>query len=530
MEKFNTVEEEISSGSNISYWTDSSEPLIYQKIDGDKETEVLVIGGGIAGLTTAYCLARNGKKVILVEDGYLGSGETGRTTAHITYALDDRYYEIESILGEEKSRLAAESHKAAIDWISRIVKLEGFDCCFKHADGYLFIDPSDDADNLDREFEATRKAGLPTEIRTGIPGVANSIDERYLLFPQQAQFHVLKYLDGLAKAIVRMGGKIYTESSAQDITSEGARVNEFTVQAQNIVVATNTPVNNKLALHTKQTAYRTYVVAAKIEKGSLPYSMWWDSGNQNSKWPAKPYHYARLEPFDKEYDLLICGGEDHKTGQPEKEDCTEEERYQNLAAWAHEKFPCFSEIIYKWSGQVMEPVDCMGFMGKNPGNDNIYVISGDSGNGMTHCTIGALLITDLIMQRKNEWEELYSPSRITFSETAAYLSEMGGMAYNMAKDWISSGNIEELSDLKPGEGGVISDGFEKIAAYRDADGTLKACSAVCPHLGGILRWNPDEKSFDCPLHGSRFSTDGTVINGPSEKGLKTIEIKNRNNG
>lgn len=524
MEKFDTIQEEITSGSHNSYWTDSSEPLIYTKIDSDKETDVLIIGGGIAGITTAYCLGRNGRKVILLEDGYLGSGETGRTTAQITYALDDRYYDIEKLLGEEKAKLAAQSHKAAVEWINRIVRVENFHCNFKRADGYLFLDPTDDPENLDKEFEATRKAGLPTEMLTGIPGIADGENSKYIFFPEQAQFHVLRYLDGLAKAIVRMGGQIYTESRATDITKHGAKSNGFTIKANHIVVATNTPVNDVLTMHTKQWAYRTYVIGAKIPKGTLPYSMWWDTGNQDSKWVAKPYHYVRLEPFDSEYDLLISGGEDHKTGQADEENVSEEQRYQNLIAWTQKKFPYFSEVQYKWSGQVMEPVDCMGFMGKNPGDENIYIITGDSGNGMTNSTIGAMLITDLIMGRKNEWEELYSPARITLNTGDDFLKEVGNMAYKMAKDWIVSSDVGNVSELKSGEGAVISSGLKKVAAYRDENGELHTCSGVCPHLGGVLKWNPDEKSFDCPLHGSRFSTDGTVINGPAIVDLNKILI------
>ena len=524
MEKFNTIQEEITSGSHNSYWTDSADPMIYSKIDSDKETEVLVIGGGLAGITTAYCLGRNGKKVILLEDGYLGSGETGRTTAHITYALDDRYFDIEKILGEEKAKLAAQSHKEAVEWINRIVRVENFDCNFKRPDGYLFLDPTDDPENLDQEFEATRKVGLPTEMLMGIPGMDGGENSKYILFPEQAQFHILKYLDGLAKAIVRMGGQIYTESRATDISKEGAESNGYTIKADHVVVATNTPVNDLFTMHTKQWAYRSYVIGAKIPKGTLPYSLWWDTGNQESKWVAKPYHYVRLEPFDHEYDLLIAGGEDHKTGQADEEKIPEEQRYENLIAWTQQKFPYFTEVQYRWSGQIMEPVDCMAFIGKNPGDENIYIITGDSGNGMTHCTIGALLVTDLIMGRKNEWEQLYDPSRITLKTGDDYLKEVGNMAYKMTKDWIVSSDVSDVSELKSGEGAVISSGFKKVAAYRDENGELHTCTAVCPHMGGVLTWNPDEKSFDCPLHGSRFSTDGTVINGPASSDLKKVEV------
>ena len=523
MKTLNTIDEKVTSGAHKSYWTDSVPPLIYDTIANDRQTDVLIIGGGIAGITTAYCLSKSGRKVILIEDGYLGSGETGRTTAQITYALDDRYYDLEKFFGHEKTRLVAQSHKQALEWINQTIAEGNIPCNFKRIDGYLFLDPTDKPANLGKEFVATQNVGLPTEQLTGIPGLPPN-DTECIRFPQQGQFHVLKYLKGLADAVVAMGGEIYTNSRAEDITKDGATANGFTIEANHIVVATNTPVNDILTMHTKQFAYRSYVIGAKIPKGQLPYAMWWDTGNQDSKWVAKPYHYVRLEPLDDQYDLLIAGGEDHKTGQADEEHVTEEQRYENLIVWTKNKFPYFNDIEYKWSGQVMEPVDCLAFIGKNPGDDNIYIITGDSGNGMTHGTIGGILLNDLILGNKNPWEEIYSPSRITFRTSDDFISEAGNMAYKMVKDWVSGGDVDNAEDLKAGEGAVIVSGLKKVAAYRDDEGVLHTCSAVCPHLGGVLQWNPDEKSFDCPLHGSRFTTDGVVVNGPAITNLKKVEL------
>ncbi|MCO6149442.1 FAD-dependent oxidoreductase [Flavobacterium sp. NRK1] len=514
------IDDKITSGYHHSYWNDSTAPLEYNTLDSDTIADVLIVGGGIAGLTTAYCLSKSGRRVILLEDGYLGSGETGRTTAQITYALDDRYYDLERFFGEEKSKLAAQSHKQAIEWINSVVTIEDIDCHFNRVDGYLFTDPSDKEENLDKEFDAARRAELPVDLVKYIPGLPQSKKRRALRFPNQAQFHIMKYLKGLADAIITMGGKIYTNSHADSIDKTGAKANGYTIRANHIVMATNTPVNDIVTMHTKQFAYRTYVIAAKVPKGILPYAMWWDTGNQNSKWVAKPYHYVRLEPLDKNFDLLISGGEDHKTGQADQENSTEEQRYENLIVWTKEHFPYFDDIEYKWSGQVMEPVDSLAFIGKNPGDDNIYIITGDSGNGMTHGTLGGLIIHDIIMGNPNEYSNLYDPSRITLPTGIDYLKEVGNMTYVMAKDWLSSGNVKEVNDLPAGKGVVISKGLNKIAVYKDTDGTIHSCSGVCPHLGGVLQWNDDEKSFDCPLHGSRFTAFGTVINGPAISDLK----------
>ena len=521
MKTISPINEKLTSGKNHSYWLDSVPSLVYHKITEDKTADVLVIGGGIAGITSAYCLARSGKKVILAEDGYLGSGETGRTTAHITYALDDRYYDLEKLYGTDKTKLIAESHQQALNWIESIIKTESIDCNFKYVDGYLFSHLTDKEDNLLQEYEITRKLGFPTELLPDVPYFTNTGKKKSIRFQKQGQFHPLQYIKGLADAFLRLGGEIYTESKVDGISKNGAKSNGFHITADHIIVATNTPINDIFAIHTKQSAYRTYVIAAKIPKNKLPYAMWWDSGDHNSKWIKKPYHYVRTESLDEQYDLLISGGEDHKTALGNAENITEAQRFDNLIRWTQKHFPYFTEINYKWSGQVMEPHDAIAYIGKNPGDENIYIITGDSGNGMTHGTLGGLLINDLIMGKENPFEKIYSPSRITLQTSCEYLKEMMSMFGNLAGGWLSSdGSISDLSGLSTGEGTVLSKGTEKIAIYRDEEGNLHSCSAVCPHLGGILQWNKEEKSFDCPLHGSRFTPLGIVINGPANTDLE----------
>jgi glycine/D-amino acid oxidase-like deaminating enzyme/nitrite reductase/ring-hydroxylating ferredoxin subunit len=511
----------ITSGQHKSFWVASTDTQNFPTLTQNLETDVLVIGGGIAGLTTAYLLAKSGRQVVLVEDGQLGSGESGRTTAHLTAALDDRYYYIENVFGEKAAGLAAESHTAAIETIEEIVASENIDCHLRRVTGYLFSHPSDKPSHLEKEFAATQRAGLDTNLRQGIPGLNNGL--RCIEFPNQGQFHIMKYLRGLARAISAAGGQIFTGTHATDIDSSGAKCNGYQVKAKHIVVATNSPVNDLVTMHTKQHPYRTYVIAGKVKKGTLPYALWWDTGDVQSKWVSEPYHYVRLEQYDEQYDLLIAGGEDHKTGQSAAEDIAEPQRYERLEAWTRAHFPDLEQIDYRWSGQVLEPVDSLGFMGKNPGDDNIYIITGDSGNGMTHTTIGALIITDLINGVKNKWADLYDPARITFRTAGDFLSEAGNMAAQY-RDWVLPSDIKDADSLHPGEGGIITSGLRKLAVYRDDAGKLQAFSAVCPHLGCIVRWNKDEKSFDCPCHGSRFTCDGTVINGPALTNLDKTDL------
>ncbi|MGE5429734.1 MAG: FAD-dependent oxidoreductase, partial [Syntrophomonadaceae bacterium] len=496
-----TPHSEVTSGRNLSYWTSEVKPVKFDRLDRNLKVDVVIVGAGISGLTTAYLLSREGKNVAVVEDGDIGSGESGRTTAHISNALDDRYSYIEGILGRENARKAAESHSEAIHIIEENIMREKIDCDFERLPGYLFLHPSDNKKTLDDELKATHQAGVRTEMIMGVPGIPMETGP-CLMFPDQAAFNPMKYYDGLAAAIVRNGGKIFTNSHAAKVEEPGVTTDKgFSVKADYVVVATNTPINDRYAIHTKQAPYRTYVIAGLVKKGSLPHALWWDTGDQNSIWTSNPYHYVRLHKYDDQYDLLISGGEDHKTGQLGEEGLQEEDKYNNLIKWTYERFPMVS-IEYKWSGQVMEPVDSMAFIGRNPmDSDNIFIITGDSGNGMTHGTIGGILITDLVMGRQNHWADLYDPSRKTMKTAGDFIKENLNVAKQF-KEYLTPGDIDSIKDLKAGEGAVIRSGLTKAAVYKDDDGKVFAYSAICPHLKCILEWNGDEKTFDCPCHGS----------------------------
>jgi Rieske Fe-S protein len=338
---------------------------------------------------------------------------------------------------------------------------------------------------------------------------------RALRFPRQAQFHPLRYLAALADAITRQGGKIFAHTHVSTIrggksasveTSDGVFVS-----CDAVVVATNTPANDRLVIHTKQAAYRTYVIGVAIPAGSVPKVLYWDTSD--------PYHYVRLQSASATEDILIVGGEDHKTGQAEDA----EARYIRLEQWTRERFPMGREVKFKWSGQVMEPVDALAFIGRNPmDHDNVFVATGDSGNGMTHGTIAGILLTDLILGRSNPWADLYSPSRVTLKATGEFAKETVNMAAQYA-DWLTAGDVEKDRLVPAGTGAIVRHGLKKIAVFRDDDGTFHECSAVCPHLGGIVHWNATEKTWDCPAHGSRFDCLGQVLNGPANKDLDPVE-------
>ncbi len=511
--------EKITSGAHVSYWTDDEHHVKFKQLDANIETDVVIVGGGIAGVSTAYCLAKSGRKVVLVEDGYIGSGETGRTTAHLVTALDDRYYNLEKIHGEKGAHLVAESHQEAIDFIEKTVKEEKIDCDFERLDGYLFRHETDDPDSLNKEFAAATKAGLQIEKLSQVPGMVGT--QSCLRFANQAQFHPLKYLKGLCEGIINFGGEIYVRTHADKINSEGITTSSgFTIKANHVVVATNSPVNNSVIPHLKQYAYRTYVIGFKIKKESVLKALWWDTGDYQANSNIPPYHYVRTTSLDDKYYLLIAGGEDHPTGLAEVEQLPEEERYKLLEIWTRNHFPV-EEILYQWSGQVLEPMDSLAFMGRNPmDKKNVYIITGDSGNGMTHCTIGALLITDLINGKVNEYEKLYNPARFKiFKAGKTFFTEVVEGIVNYIKLNPKDLDMTQLLSLKKENGIIVKRENEKIGVYRDAENKAHIVSAVCTHLKCVVKWNNDEKSWDCPCHGSRFTIEGKVINGPANENL-----------
>lgn len=503
----------MASPSATSVWFDTAKLPSYAPLTTDVTADVCVVGAGISGLTTAYLLAQVGKSVVVLDDGAIGSGMTGVTTAHLVNALDDRYFEIERLHGERGSRLAAESHTAAIDRIESIVSRERIACDFARLDGFLMRAPEHDEAYLDRELEAAHRAGLHNVVKTGRAPFAFD-SGACLRFPNQAQFHPMKYLGGLAEAVERGGGRIYCGTHATQI--EGGpdacvKSPGGTVKCGSIVVATNTPVNDLVVLHTKQAPYMTYVIGMRVPRQSVPLALLWDTGD--------PYHYVRIqEAIDPAHDLLIVGGEDHKSGQADDI----EERQPRLEAWTRERFPSVVDVVYRWGGQVMEPVDGLAFIGRNPMDaDNVYTVTGDSGNGMTHGTIAGILLTDLILGRHNPWQALYDPGRITLRSAGEFAKETANVAAQYA-DWVTAGDVSSVDDIANDTGAVMRRGALKVAVYRDATGALHERSAVCPHLGCIVAWNPAEKTWDCPCHGSRFDKHGSVINGPANVGLPKV--------
>ncbi|MBV9541681.1 MAG: FAD-dependent oxidoreductase, partial [Alphaproteobacteria bacterium] len=451
--------------------------------------------------------------VAVFDAGQPGGGMTSRTSGHLTFESDDYYHELIRVHGKDKANAYYRSQAAAVDRIEEIARLEGIACDFDRVDGYLFAANADDEKTIEDEYTAARESGFT--LAELVPTVPSLKTRKAVRFPYQARFHVLKYLTGLVAALEKRSVHIYGSTRVASVKEDGDVVhlkseNGHDIRARHVVMATNTPTNDLVAIHTKQAPYRTYVFATPVPKGSVIDALIWDSED--------PYHYIRIQPREND-DLLIVGGEDHKSGM-ESDGAA---RIAKLRRWAEALFGPLPELEYEWSGQIYEPVDFVSFDGLNPGDKRTYVITGDSGEGLTSGVAGAMLIADLIKgSADKDTTELYDPTRKSLRTAPTFIDENADVPANLAEH-LTGGEVESLDALKPGQGGLVRQGTRKIAAYRDDKGALHLVSSTCTHLGCVVHFNPFERCWDCPCHGSQFSVDGAVLAGPANSPLERVD-------
>ncbi|HEU0035092.1 MAG TPA: FAD-dependent oxidoreductase [Kofleriaceae bacterium] len=504
---------EHEGGSTVSIWHDTSDIRRFDTTP-ELEADVVIVGAGIAGLTTAYELVKQGARVVVLDDGPIGGGESGRTSAHLASAVDDHFHMLEDKFGERGAKLVAESHSAAIDYIERTAGELGIDCDFQRVPGFLFSPPGKGYDqSLDKELAAARRAGLIVDKvdRAPLPFDTGPA----LRFERQAEFHPLKYLRGLADAIVAAGGKIHTGVHVEmiepgeplTIRLAGGR----RMVCQIAVDATNSTITSPVKLTIRQAAYRTYILGFEIPPGSVPHGLYWDT--------LDIYHYIRVVRADDGREVLIVGGEDHRTGQGDPNAA-----WAELEAWTRKWFPNAGAIVYQWSGQVLEPVDGNAHIGASPDLDHVYVCTGDSGNGLTHGTIAGILLPQLMRGHHHRWTEVYDPKRSKFHALGTFVKEASQSSWPYT-DWLKRGDVSSEDHIPPGQGALVRHGLHFVAAYRDEAGVLHKCSATCTHLRGVVQWNSAEKTWDCPCHGSRFDPYGRVVNGPAPSDLKSLDEK-----
>lgn len=500
-------------GTCTSLWQDSIQP--YQTANlpfTDSIYDVIIVGGGITGITTALLLQKEGKKCLVLEAANLCFGTTGGTTAHLNTLLDTPYTIIGKNFGTDNARLVATASKEAIDLIRQHIEEYGIECGFEEADAYLFAQDEKQEKELADIMDASKEAGLIVSYSDKIPVPVPFA--KAMKAGGQAKFHPLAYVYALAAVFEEAGGVIL-----QDCRVTGVESNE-TVEAEtakglfrgrDLVYATHIPPGVNL-LHLRCSPYRSYAMAVRLEDGKYPEDLAYDMYD--------PYHYYRTQKV-KGRNYLIAGGEDHKTAHEENT----ERCFSQLESYIRRHF-AVAEVSYKWSSQYFEPADGLPYIGHLPGHpEHIYVATGYGGNGMTYSTIAAFTLKDILLGRESKYAALFDPNRIKpVAGFTNFIKHNADAVKNFVGKLFSGEKLEGLADLAPGEGRLVKYEHHKLALYKDEEGALFAVNPVCTHLKCEVQWNTAEKSWDCPCHGARYSYEGRMITGPADADLEPIAI------
>jgi glycine/D-amino acid oxidase-like deaminating enzyme/nitrite reductase/ring-hydroxylating ferredoxin subunit len=499
-----------------SLWAEAAPAPPHPPLDGNVTADVVVVGGGITGVTAALLLARAGSRVAVVEARRIGKGETGRTTAHLTEALDTRYHVLISRFGRAGARLAAAAQREAIDRIAALCDELAIACDFRRLPGYLYAEQREQLAELHAEAEAARSLGLAATLEPGVPLPFPAAGS--LRWENQATLHPRIYLQALADAFVGAGGRIFEETQVVEIDEgEPCRVitDRGTVLARAVIVAAHVPISNRFLLHSKLAAYRTYALGVELPDGAGEGAtgLFWDM--------EEPYHYLRAQRVNgRRY--LVVGGEDHKVG--EREDT--EAGFFHLEEWVRRHFRReVAATDYRWSGQIVHSLDGLPYVGHNSLSSRVFVATGYGGNGVTQGTLAAMVLTDLARGLPSRYRELLDATRIKpLASVKSFITENVDYPKHLIGDRLPHPGVEALAGIAPGEGQVLSIGRERLAVYRNNNGALSALSPVCTHLGCLVHWNTSEKSWDCPCHGSRYDPHGRVLNGPAVAALVAMPL------
>ena len=496
----------------VSYWIDSTPETNFSSLTEEVSVDVAIIGAGIVGVTAAALLKRAGKTVAVIESQQVATGVTGHTTAKVTSLHQLIYADLIKEFGEEKARLYAESNQAAVERVATFVQEEQIECDFERRSAYTFAESEDELGKIEAEVEAALKLGLPASFvrESSLPfAIAGAVR-----FDNQAQFHSRKYILHLAKNLPGNGSYVFEKTRVKTV-EEGERCQVITdkgvVQAQDVIVATNSPILDQGLFFAKTYPKRSYIIGAPIEPSQAPKGMFIGIGDS--------YHSIRTTPY-KDGLLLLIGGEGHKTGTVSDT----EERYQHLEEYARSRFGVKS-VDYRWSTQDMVSFDKIPYIGKlTPMTKHLYVATGFSLWGMSNGTLSGMILSDLILGKPNPWSKFYDATRATPFISQESVQKNLDVAKHWIGDRLKGLQSHSFSEVANGEGKLITVDGEKLAVYRDEQGTIHAISAVCSHLACIVNWNNAEKSWDCPCHGARFNCEGKVLHGPTVYDLEKIDL------
>ncbi|QGU06911.1 Gamma-glutamylputrescine oxidoreductase [Corynebacterium occultum] len=496
-----------SQAKHASLWREAVLLREYPQLDGDRAVDVVVVGGGITGLTTALLLARQGRSVCLLEHNRIGTGTTGHTTGKVTSQHHLTYARISKTHGSDGARTYAMAMEAAKEQVAGFVE-EGIDCDFRRRAAYIYATSAAERKLLDAETRAARQAGLPAVFDEDVPLPFPTLGG--MRFDNQAEFHAGRYLAGLTRLATEAGVEIFEHTRGTDVDEDDHGCVVHTphgrIQAKHVVVATLMPFLDRGGLFARAFASRSYVLTARVDSG-LPGASLMSAGS--------PMHSIRSVPYDGG-ELLMVVGQGHHAGSSKAQPA----RYDQLGEFIQQHWNVTS-FEHRWSAQDYSSDDGVPYIGRvNLRSKRVYVATGFKKWGLTAGTLAGMLITDAIRGRDNPWASLFSTTRVKpLAEAPKFLAENGRVAARMLGDRVLSLRQPEISDLLPGEGGIVNSCGQKVAGYRDDDGTLYAVSSRCTHLGCQVAWNAAERSWDCPCHASRFTVDGEILNGPATRPL-----------